>query len=234
MIGFYDYTVVLTYVSLVISLFGIFSAVRGNVLVAILCLALSGLCDMFDGKIARTKKNRTADEKSFGIQLDSLCDVICFAVFPSVLCWRLGVRGLFGFALMSFFCICGVIRLAYFNVLEGKRQQEEEGLMRYYHGLPITSTAVILPFLLLLRFVMAGTMFRVVLHVALFMIGLLFITDFPLKKPKNRTLAAIVAAVALALVVLTSLGFRNQRVSSPVELAGNINRLFLSEPEDSI
>ena len=71
-LGFYDYTVVLTYISLGISVLGITMALEGNFRMAIFCLALSGLCDMFDGKIARTKKNRTEDEKKFGIQIDSL------------------------------------------------------------------------------------------------------------------------------------------------------------------
>ena len=90
MIGVYDYTVVLTYVSLAISVTGIMFAFNGHFRIAILCLALSGLCDMFDGKIARTKKDRTDDEKAFGIQIDSLCDVICFGVFPALICYLLG------------------------------------------------------------------------------------------------------------------------------------------------
>ena len=63
MIGFYDYTVVLTYISFTSSIIGIFCAVTGHPKWAVFCLALSGLCDMFDGKIARTKKNRTEVEK---------------------------------------------------------------------------------------------------------------------------------------------------------------------------
>ena len=54
-LGIYDYTVILTYISLGISVFGISRALEGDFKVAIFCLALSGLCDMFDGKIARTK-----------------------------------------------------------------------------------------------------------------------------------------------------------------------------------
>ena len=72
MIGFYDYTVVLTYISLASSVIGMTQAIHGRFKTAVVCLALSGLCDMFDGKIARTKKNRTEDAKSFGIQIDSL------------------------------------------------------------------------------------------------------------------------------------------------------------------
>lgn len=81
MIGFYDYTVVVTYISLVSSILGMFCAIDGKLTLAVSCLAFSGLCDMFDGKIARTKKNRTDDEKSFGIQIDSLCDIVCFGIF---------------------------------------------------------------------------------------------------------------------------------------------------------
>ena len=80
-IGFYDYTVILTYVSFASSIYGMICAMTGHFRWAIFCLALSGLCDMFDGKIARRKKDRTEDEKRFGIQIDSLCDVVFFVAF---------------------------------------------------------------------------------------------------------------------------------------------------------
>ena len=82
MLGFYDYTVILTYLSLASSLCGMFCAFSGHLHWAIFCLALSGLFDTFDGKVARTKRNRTEDEKNFGIQIDSLCDIVCFGVYP--------------------------------------------------------------------------------------------------------------------------------------------------------
>ena len=55
MIGYYNYTVVLTYVSLASSVFGMTQAIHGRFKTAILCLAISGLCDMFDGKIVNAK-----------------------------------------------------------------------------------------------------------------------------------------------------------------------------------
>ena len=124
MLGFYDYTVVLTYISLVISVFGMTRALAGDFKVAILCLALSGLCDMFDGKIARTKKDRTEDEKKFGIQIDSLCDVVCFGVFPALICYCLGMDRIPGIIILCLYCVASVIRLGYFNVMEEKRQNE--------------------------------------------------------------------------------------------------------------
>lgn len=85
MIGFYNYSVILTYIGLVSSVFGITQVFENHMSIAFLCLLLSGICDLFDGKIARSMKNRTEHEKVFGIQIDSLCDLVCFGVFPASL-----------------------------------------------------------------------------------------------------------------------------------------------------
>ena len=198
LLGIYDYTVVLTYISLGISVFGITRALEGNFRVAIFCLALSGLCDMFDGKIARTKKNRTDDEKNFGIQIDSLCDVVCFGIFPAMICYCLGVNTPGGIAALIFYSVASVIRLAYFNVTETKRQNETSENRLYYQGLPITSMAIILPFLYLMRRY-CGLYFLIVIHIAVIIVGLLFILDIKVKKPQNPVRILLVAVVALAL-----------------------------------
>lgn len=179
MIGFYDYTVILTYISFASSISGIFLATRGHFNWAIFCLAFSGLCDMFDGKIARTKKNRTEDEKRFGIQIDSLCDVVCFGVFPIVLCYELGMTHFYSIPILVFYGLAGVIRLGYFNVMEEKRQNETSENRKYYQGLPITSMSVALPLLA---------------------VGVLFITDFRFRKPTNKELAVLVAVVGVAVL----------------------------------
>lgn len=69
MLGIYDYTVVLTYVSLMVSIGGMMLSVNGHLNLAVLCLAISGLCDMFDGKIARTKKDRTKKKNALESRL---------------------------------------------------------------------------------------------------------------------------------------------------------------------
>ena len=56
MIGFYNYTVILTYLGFATGAFGIFMALNGNLFYSILCILFCGLFDMFDGKVARTKK----------------------------------------------------------------------------------------------------------------------------------------------------------------------------------
>lgn len=198
MLGFYDYTVVLTYISLGISIWGMLQAINGNFRIAIFCLALSGLCDMFDGKIARTKKNRTEDEKKFGIQIDSLCDVVCFGAFPIIICYSIGMRNVAGEVLLIFYGIASVIRLGFFNVMEEKRQSETCEVRKYYQGLPITSMAIILPFIYLIRRY-CGIHFLFIIHAAVLIVGILFISDIKVKKPQNPVVILIVALVALAL-----------------------------------
>lgn len=201
-IGFYDYTVILTYLSLIFSVFGITQAIHGDYKTAIFCLAFSGICDAFDGRVARTKKNRTEDEKNFGIQLDSLCDVICFGVFPALICYLLGVRGSLGLILVFFYCLCAVIRLAFFNVLEAKRQKEEGGCNKTYRGLPVTSISILLPLAFWLQFIMSDFTFIVLLHILLFVVGFLFILDFPLKKPDLKQLLIMIGLVAVTVGII--------------------------------
>ena len=136
---------------------------------------------MFDGKIARTKKNRTEDEKRFGIQIDSLCDVVCFGVFPIVLCYELGMTHFYSIPILIFYGLAGVIRLGYFNVMEEKRQNETSENRTYYQGLPITSMSV-------------------ALHLLVLAVGVLFITDFRFRKPTNKELAVLVAVVGVAVL----------------------------------
>ena len=199
MIGFYSYTVVLTYLGLASAAMGMILTFQGFAKYALFCLAFSGLCDMFDGKVARLKKDRTEDEKRFGIQIDSLCDVVCFGAFPMILCYSIGMRGPAGISILVFYLIAGVIRLAFFNVMEEKRQDETDEARKYYQGLAITSTAIILPLFCTLR-PLLGHRFLSELHICILTVGLLFIINFPLRKPGWKMLTLLVAIVSCALI----------------------------------
>ena len=199
MIGFYSYTVVLTYLGLASAAMGMILTFQGFAKYALFCLAFSGLCDMFDGKVARLKKDRTEDEKRFGIQIDSLCDVVCFGAFPMILCYSIGMRGPAGISILVFYLIAGVIRLAFFNVMEEKRQDETDEARKYYQGLPITSIAIILPLFCTLR-PLLGHRFLSEHHICILTVGLLFIINFPLRKPGWKMLTLLVAIVSCALI----------------------------------
>ena len=183
LIGFYDYTVILTYISVISAVLGMVCAHRDSFGAAMLCLFLSGFCDAFDGTVARTKKNRTEDEKAFGIQLDSLCDVVSFGVAPAFTCYCMGVNTVPGLVILCVYVVCAVIRLAFFNVQEAKRQQVESGCNKYYRGLPVTSSAIILPAFYLLRSLLPGQVFTLALHGLCGLIAFLFVLDFRVKKP---------------------------------------------------
>ena len=94
MIGFYDYTVIATYGALFIALHGIYSSAAGNPAAGLLCLICCGVIDTFDGRIARSKKDRTADGRRFGIQIDSLNDLVCFGVLPASIGAAFGMKSI--------------------------------------------------------------------------------------------------------------------------------------------
>ena len=121
-IGKYDKSVVVTYLGVLSTMLGIYFILGYSVpklTGAFICLMISGICDMFDGKVARMCKNRTAEDKEYGIQIDSLTDMISFIAFPIVTLY--GVSIYFDVALnpyitilvVTLFTIAGIIALRY-------------------------------------------------------------------------------------------------------------------------
>ena len=226
-IGVFDYTVILTFLSLVSSVFGMTQAIHGDYKMAVFCLAFSGVCDAFDGRVARSKKDRTDDEKAYGIQLDSLCDVICFGVFPALICYLLGVRGVLGLAIVFFYCICAVIRLAFFNVQEGKRQQTEGGCNKVYRGLPVTSISMLLPLTFWLQFLLPDLVFLVLLHILLLVVGFLFILDFPMPKPDLKTILLMIGIMGITVGIIFA--FTRFRLPAPTDESSQIVEEIIEE-----
>lgn len=181
LLGFYNYTVVLTYIGMVIGCCGIMFAMEGCCHQALVCLMIAGLCDMFDGTVASTKKDRTKDEKMFGIQIDSLSDLLCFGMLPACIVYSLNTESHWFLIIPCFFVLCGLIRLAYFNVDEANRQGETSEGRKYYQGLPITSSALLLPAVFEICVYFHLSMFYVGMG-ALFVIGIAYILPFQLKK----------------------------------------------------
>lgn len=148
MLGVYNYTVILTYIGMLTGLAGIGLAMRGGLPWALLCLLLAGLCDMFDGTIASTKKDRTPQEKRFGVQIDSLSDLICFGVLPAAIVFAADRGRIVAAVVSGLYALCALIRLAWFNVDEEERQDAAGGGRTLYLGLPVTTVALFLPTLL--------------------------------------------------------------------------------------
>lgn len=144
LLGYYDYTVILTYCGMLSAVFGIFLTLKGKFLYGALALMGAGVCDMFDGAVAATKP-RTPPEKRFGIQIDSLSDLISFGVLPGLFVYCFMGQSLPAGIVSAAYILCALIRLAYFNVLEEERQQQTTGRRTSYLGVPVTTIAVLLP-----------------------------------------------------------------------------------------
>jgi len=183
LLGCYNYTVVLTYIGMVAGFLGIVSAFEGNGAKAVFCLMAAGFCDMFDGAIAATKKDRTAQEKCFGIQIDSLSDLICFGVLPAAIVYSAGKGSKLVLALCAAYVLCALIRLAYFNVDEQQRQNNCTGPRELYLGLPVTLSALVIPAVFAINSLL-GTERSTGQTAALLVMGVMFLLPFPLKKPR--------------------------------------------------
>lgn len=144
LLGYYDYTVVLTYCGMLFAFCGILRVISLDYWNAAFCLILAGVCDMFDGTIAATK-TRTDSEKRFGIQIDSLSDLISFGILPALFSYIISSKTPFAGTVSALFVLCALIRLAYFNVLEEERQQQTTERRKSYLGVPVTTIAILLP-----------------------------------------------------------------------------------------
>lgn len=224
MIGFFDYTVILTYLSLLSATTGIIVSLSGSghPYMGMFFLLFCGLCDAFDGKVARTKKNRTEMEKKFGIQIDSLSDLVAFGVLPACIgaamirvsptlfpicsenfnCWYCVVIRFIAYALLVLYALAALIRLAYFNVTEEERQKREKGAARKsYTGLPVTSSSLIFPAVMLLQYIIPIDI-TIVYFVVIIITGISFLLKFEIKKPELKGILLMVLLGTIEFILL--------------------------------
>ena len=221
MIGFYNYTVFLTYLSLLSASMGIFGSLngQGHPCVGVFFLLFCGLCDAFDGKFARMKKDRSETEQKFGIQIDSLSDVVAFGVLPACIGVAMVRKSIYisnlkdlkngtvisvitsaMFMVFALYVLSAMIRLAYFNVTEEERQQTEDGTLKYYTGVPVTTAALVFPAVLLIQYVtrLDLTLLYMVTEI---LMGFAFLSNFKIKKPGMKGVLVMVG-IGVAEVLL--------------------------------
>ena len=109
---------------------------------AFLLLPLALIFYVLDGYVARLNRKR---QSVLGADLDSLADVISFGVAPAVLGFTLGLRGGWDMLILTYFVVCGVSRLARFNVTADALADASTGKVKYFEGTPIpTSIGIVL------------------------------------------------------------------------------------------
>ncbi|MEZ7198343.1 CDP-diacylglycerol--serine O-phosphatidyltransferase [Pseudodesulfovibrio karagichevae] len=131
----------LTTASLFVGFLGLTWAIQGDITSCALCILASCVFDGLDGKVARI----TNTQSEFGVQLDSLADLVAFGVVPAVMAylWTLQDFGRLGLMAAFLFMACGALRLARFNV------QAATTSKKHFVGLPIPAAACTLATLVL-------------------------------------------------------------------------------------
>jgi len=160
---------------LLAALFGLYFAIRAVYPAALMALLWAIVFDWSDGRIARAMTGRTAEQRAFGAQLDSLIDIVSFSVAPALLLLSVGrfnpwfVPG--AFVILA----TGAIRLSYFNVF---------GLVddATYRGLSLDNNVLVLALLFVFEPLIGRTSFGIVLYVALLVLAAFNVA--PIETPK--------------------------------------------------
>jgi CDP-diacylglycerol--serine O-phosphatidyltransferase len=128
------------------------SADTDHILIAAAMVPLAFVFDVLDGRIARLRNTASA----LGRELDSLADIISFGVAPAAIAFAVGLDGLLDQVLLIFFALCGLSRLARYNVT-AESLSTEAGKVRYFEGTPIPTSVV--PLALLMAMFHAGDLY---------------------------------------------------------------------------
>jgi CDP-diacylglycerol--serine O-phosphatidyltransferase len=164
-------------------------------------ILLASVFDVLDGKVARL----SGATSKFGVQYDSLADLVSFGIAPALLAfsWALRPYGKFGWLAAFLFVVCGALRLARFNV------QSASGEVKYFKGLPIPASALMiaLTILLYLRLIETNWVKDIVILVMIYILAFLMVSNIRYLSFKELELAkrkpfSIFIFVILSMIVI--------------------------------
>ena len=156
--------------------------------------------DGFDGRVARLTKTQS----QFGMELDSLADVISFGVAPGMLVWRWALQpmGFWGIFISFMFAACGALRLARFNVLA--QNSSHGGSSGFFVGLPIPLAAGVVISMVIAQYAAQGgplpEVARIPVAVAMVFLSLLMVSTVRYRTFKDLKLSRKSAVIAAAII----------------------------------
>lgn len=200
--GIYILPNLFTTASLFAGIYAIISSIQGNYIHAAIAIPISLILDGLDGRVARM----THTTSKFGVEYDSLADLVAFGVAPAILAynWSLAAFGKWGWLAAAMFVICGALRLARFNVQVGVIDS------RYFNGLAIPAAAIVVSSTVLLYFYLGevGTFPHVSILVGMMTLALLMVSSIKFYSFKDlhflsrEPFMTVVFAVILMIIVL--------------------------------
>lgn len=181
---------ILTFIEVMILTVGIKMCFDNIIWGSMICLIFLGILDGLDGKFAQ-KVRKNEENKEYGVQLDSLVDIISSGVFPVIILYSMKFDNMLDVLVYIIFLICGVTRLAFFNV-NNKENNE------YFYGIPITASAIILPIVYLL------TNNEIIYMVCLFLLSILYVSKLKIKKLnlKLKIFLSIIGIIVSAFIFI--------------------------------
>jgi CDP-diacylglycerol--serine O-phosphatidyltransferase len=196
LLGHLDLATSLTLAGITLSVLAVVFSLRGSLAAGVICFMYAGLCDLFDGFVARRTK-RTEEQDAFGLQIDSMADMAAFGVVPAFLAMHLGLTSPVEVVALVFYVCCAAMRLAFFNV----HGTTDDGERRYYTGVPVTYSALVFPVLLLFATAPGEPPSPWLIQAYFWVLGALFIMRIPVPKPSG-VFYAIFPLVALVLTII--------------------------------
>ncbi len=195
MLGFAkDLPNICSLVGLLCTVFGIYFAIEGNFLAAIIGVLWAVLFDWYDGIIARKMKGRTKIQGEFGGQLDSMIDIVSFGILPAILLLSYGNYNMWFIPGAFIIVATSAIRLSYFNVF---------GLIdsKTYRGMPLDNNVLILAFLFLFESFFHHSTFSIIIYVIMMLLSALNLSSIPTPKFGGKWVYVLdVYVVALTLI----------------------------------
>ena len=194
LIGVWNLANCVTWLGITAAVAAMYFALSGNPRIAMLLFLVSGLCDLFDGRVARMFK-RTDVEKAFGIQLDSFADTVSFVVFPAVFLLTLTASP-WAVVLAVLYILAGITRLCWFDITT-------DGDTKYFAGVPVTYMALVLPLAWIIVSKAAPAAAPAVTAAVMAVMGILYVLNIKVKKPGGAWYAVFgVLAILLAVLLL--------------------------------